>query len=650
MYQRKPRTYEEVETLLEDLKWTVRALEKGQGKAIHEEEQSALKSLVNNHMRSENMKAFPNEAMRAATNEMMVRYSNILDTDPRRVSLESFHNEWLRMWRRVMSPSAAVNGNPQQMEQSDDQEERHKAMAVSIDQARAEARAKTCGKGGLAGQGMEDMIMVRKELSDLKSQFNQLKQENAQLKREQMEGGMGKSSGRGGYQGNGARNYNTGGWGRENRGIPYKQRGGYRPNMQRPAQTPLEEKRETGFYMRSMGIEESPDCGGGGQYFARRVRIRGEITTEDLRDPEERELFKVPIMIMDGPEVEIEAIGKRTRAGSQRKEELTKTVSQVTENHKEEEMEEMPKLEDMTETKEDETSTGPERSSEQYAWSTGGAEMEPEKEQLKCWMEFTEDPEYNQIRRASLLRPLGVEAREAENLDQLLTYFPWSGHTSIQMPAGQVWGLAKEERILRCNLELREGAEPEERLGLLMDMEGIRKEIAQQHMEEDEERMHESPECWWYHKQVKENMHRLHERLGMLVQEADQGLMDVKHFTLAYDYIMLNYARREGKFTWELYERDRVYGEHAQYYAFESGAETIMTQDGNTGYPTEENMAGRSVEYEALDNAKAETIKSMVNKLEENGMGANEHKKTPDWVSPAEGIEAGEEAGEQDVD
>jgi hypothetical protein len=71
-------------------------------------------------------------------------------------------------------------------------------------------------------------------------------------------------------------------------------------------------------------------------------------------------------------------------------------------------------------------------------------------------MKFTEDPRYNQERRVSLLKPLGLEAREAENLDQLLAYFPWPGSISIQMPAGQVWGLAKEERILRCNRELRE--------------------------------------------------------------------------------------------------------------------------------------------------------------------------------------------------
>jgi hypothetical protein len=253
IYQRKPRTYEKVETLLEEPKFIENwrnfekfsillkkgeisqrtcnfpALEKGQGKALHEDEQSALKSLVNNHMRNENMKAFQNEAMLAATNEMMVQYSRILDTNPGRVSLESFQNEWLRMWSRIMSPSVAMSGISQQMEQLEQHEERHKAMAVSIDQAREEARAKAGGKGGPTSQGAEDMIMVRKELLDMKSQINQLKQEtrNAQLKREQMEGCMGKFNGRSGYQGNGARNYNTGGWGRENKGMPYKQRGGH---------------------------------------------------------------------------------------------------------------------------------------------------------------------------------------------------------------------------------------------------------------------------------------------------------------------------------------------------------------------------------------------------------------------------------------
>ena len=528
--------------------------------------------------------------------------------------------------------------------------------------------------------------MVRKELSDLKSQNNQLRQEITQLKRDQMEGCAIKHNGRGGYQGNGARNYNAGGWGRENRGGPYKQRGAYRPYVQRQMQAPLEEKRETGFCLRTTGVEDSPDRGGAGHHLARRVRIRAETKMEDICGADERELFKVPIMIADVAELDSEAIGKRTRAGSQRKEEeAAKTTSQdkedvlTEEDAIKEEPAKMPRLEDIEDVMMEESQTGPEGPPEKYVWGTGGAEMQPEAERLEHWMKFTEDPRYNQERRVSLLKPLGVEAREEENLDQLLTYFPWPGSISIQMPAGQVWGLAKEERILRCNRELREGAEPEERLGLLMEMEGIRKDIAQQHMEEDEEQMHENPKCWWYHKQVKEALYKLHERLGMLVQEADQGLMDVEHFTLAYDYIMLNFARRQGKFVWERYERERVFGEHAQYYAYESGAEVTMTHDGRMGYRVEITMGeeprdyvkekvdgtSTSMEYEAQGNGKAETTGSLVSKLKEMDKGANEemmnqlketgmeedeHKKTPDWDSPAEGIKAGKEAGEQDVD
>ena len=47
----------------------------------------------------------------------------------------------------------------------------------------------------------------------------------------------------------------------------------------------------------------------------------------------------------------------------------------------------------------------------------------------------------------------------------------------------------------------------------------------------------------------------------------------MQRISFAYDYIMLNYERREGKFAWEPYDQVRVFGEHAQYYACESGAE-----------------------------------------------------------------------------
>ncbi len=161
----------------------------------------------------------------------------------------------------------------------------------------------------------------------------------------------------------------------------------------------------------------------------------------------------------------------------------------------------------------------------------------------------------------------------------------------------------------------------------------------------------------------------------MLVQKADQGLMDVEHFTLAYDYTMLNFVHRQGKFVWERYERERVFGEHAQYSAYESGAEVTMTHDGRMGYRVEITMGeeprdyvkekvdgtSTSMEYEAQGNGKAETTgslvsklkemdkganKEMMNQLKETGMEEDEHKKTPDWDSPAEGIRAGKEAGE----
>ena len=136
---------------------------------------------------------------------------------------------------------------------------RQKVMVATIDQLLAECRAKDAGKGGQVRPGLDELGILRKELSDMRCHVNQLKQDNIQLKRECMEGSGGKFQGRGGYQGNGVLNYNQGGGGRENRGPMYKPRGGYKANGQPQALAPTEEKRETGFYMRSTGMDESPD-------------------------------------------------------------------------------------------------------------------------------------------------------------------------------------------------------------------------------------------------------------------------------------------------------------------------------------------------------------------------------------------------------
>ena len=84
----------------------------------------------------------------------------------------------------------------------------------------------------------------------------------------------------------------------------------------------------------------------------------------------------------------------------------------------------------------------------------GGAEHARAEERLERWMDFVEDPRYSQLRRASVLKPLGVEARAGPRTDQLLMYFPWPGFIHVQMPVGDVWGTGQEERILRYNQEL----------------------------------------------------------------------------------------------------------------------------------------------------------------------------------------------------
>ena len=98
-----PRSFEEVEKLLENLKWTIRALEKGQAKQKGEEEGQVLKTFFRIQMIQENAVPFPNEAIRAATNDMMVKAAKELEVDVTRIKLESIKSEWLRIWRRTAS-------------------------------------------------------------------------------------------------------------------------------------------------------------------------------------------------------------------------------------------------------------------------------------------------------------------------------------------------------------------------------------------------------------------------------------------------------------------------------------------------------------------------------------------------------------------
>ncbi len=73
---------------------------------------------------------------------------------------------------------------------------------------------------------------------------------------------------------------------------------------------------------------------------------------------------------------------------------------------------------------------------------TGNIERAPDQDRLEKWEQFEEDPENNQLRRKSIIRPLGVIADKDDPLasDHVLTsrYILWPGESSIQMPAGEV--------------------------------------------------------------------------------------------------------------------------------------------------------------------------------------------------------------------
>jgi hypothetical protein len=113
------------------------------------------------------------------------------------------------------------------------------------------------------------------------------------------------------------------------------------------------------------------------------------------------------------------------------------------------------------------------------AWGTGGVELVQEGGCLEIWEIFVEDKENNQIRQENVMPHLGVISDKDDVLDSLLMYFLWPGPSAIQIPAGEVYGTAQEERLLRRGRELRNGASGGQRIRIFQEMEDIRKEIAQ---------------------------------------------------------------------------------------------------------------------------------------------------------------------------
>ena len=79
------------------------------------------------------------------------------------------------------------------------------------------------------------------------------------------------------------------------------------------APAPVEEKRESSYYIRSVGWEDAPEDGGDGRKWARRVRIKAALEVEEMMDTEEEELFAVPVKILDPPNIQEEPVGRRTR-------------------------------------------------------------------------------------------------------------------------------------------------------------------------------------------------------------------------------------------------------------------------------------------------------------------------------------------------
>ncbi len=135
------------------------------------------------------------------------------------------------------------------------------------------------------------------------------------------------------------------------------------------------------------------------------------------------------------------------------------------------------------------------------------------------------------------MKRLGVIAGKYNELDNM--YFLCSGPSAIRMPAWEVWGTAREERLsgLDRELSLRGRVTEAEQIRMAQDMEEVRKDISESRAF-GEEYVAPAPECRTLvaHTQRKESMQRLHDWLGIIIQ--NQELVDATNFVIVHDCIL----------------------------------------------------------------------------------------------------------------
>ena len=110
-----PRSYEEIAEMKEKMKWTIKAIEKGGAMRPGSEEPGAMKTFLRMQMTNGVAVPFPNDAVKAATTDMMVKYSDKGEADPDFLTVDRVFDEWMRVWKKTAMITAARSASSLRM-------------------------------------------------------------------------------------------------------------------------------------------------------------------------------------------------------------------------------------------------------------------------------------------------------------------------------------------------------------------------------------------------------------------------------------------------------------------------------------------------------------------------------------------------------
>ena len=617
---RLPRSPEEWKAARDDLIPAIRGYEMAYSRPEGSEVAEWMRAFIRSQLARENEKPYANQAARMAITNVLVEIQRIGEDNPDNYEINKVVDRILYTWRQI-----GIDKKSQELGEMAARDEERAMIATaakiildSRDQGKKCLEATRQHEPRAIKDVNQENAELRRDLKDLRNQFNQLKQNSANYVgkpdnrftpyNQQPNRGRG---GQGGYnrhpQGYGGPwRPNGGSRDRESTGTRGFHRDDQHDSRSYHQESPTE-SREKGYYtvaraVQARNIDSLAFSDGVGRSSAMWARVNFDGSYDDfwkdnddaaekrvdLRpDQEQQHEEEVPDSI-NGDCVQVPRIGSVTRA-QRRKNELEEkrkllelqddvqdTEGQIVVSPKKArtdptECEDMEREEERP--KDSHRVYGPTKPSDQmlskWAWGTGSAEQHAGEEKMQIWEKHGMDERANYIRLKDVMKAVGIRVKQDNEFNELVHFHIYPGPAGEMMQPMEILGSEEDAKIMGEYRRMKEAENPIVRKGHLEEMLVTRQRLQlidhekSHENKETEIRVHQDPEYWWKNMQDHLLVEKLDDALEALGNDPQTLLMDNETFDKEFQRLVSNYMEYSGDFELPPYNEEEALREHA---------------------------------------------------------------------------------------